>query len=85
MGKTALKQSESKGSLIHKKMSEYAAHKGKAGHWVVRERSAISGRYVETIHQTVPSQRKVSAYTREEADGLNSLVDSAAKDAIDKG
>ena len=85
MGKTVLKQSESKGNLLHKKMGAHAVDKERAGNGIAKERAAVSGRFVEAVRRPSPMRSKVSEYTREEANWLNSLVDSAAKDAIDKG
>ena len=80
MSKNAVKKSKSKGSFVHKKTSEYVA-KGQGAQCVIRERSAGSGRFVEESHR--PAVRgKVSEYTIEEAEWLNSLVHSAAKGAL---
>ena len=84
MNKSVAVKDESKGT-VHKHTGEFVIHKVKAGQGAVRERSAVSGRSLQVVRRPAPIRRKVSAYTREEADWLNALVHSAANGAINKG
>ena len=85
MNKSVAGKSGSKGNLAHKYTGEVVIPKAKAGPGAVRERSAVSGRYVEAVRRPAPMRRTVSEYTRQGADWLNSLVRSVAKDAINRG
>jgi hypothetical protein len=72
-------KTESKGSVARKKVVEYAVHKAKAGPWEFREQPAGSEQFGVVVRQLPAKRRKLSKYTREEADWLNSLVHSATK------
>jgi hypothetical protein len=85
MSKTLVKKNEPKGTVGHKKTVGYVVHKPKGGPWVLKEGSAVTGRCVKVVRGPSTARRKTSAYTPEEADWLNSLVHSAAKDTINKG
>ncbi len=79
MSKRVTTKGPTKGSGTYKKTAKYVIHKGQSDPWAVKEQ------FVEAIHRAAAKRRKISAFTRDEADWLNSLVRSAAEDLINKG
>jgi hypothetical protein len=79
MSKNVVDKGHSKGSGDRRKSVEYVIPKAQSDQWAIREQSAGSTQVAEPARRPTPKRKKVSEYTREEAEWLNSLVHSAAK------
>ncbi|MCI0535501.1 MAG: hypothetical protein L0Z50_09745 [Verrucomicrobiales bacterium] len=81
MGKIVAKGNDGKKSAYKHGPSGYVSIKNVKGvKFTVREKSSVAGRFIShSAYSSVKVRKKVSAYTADEAQWLNSFARSAAK------